>query len=201
MTRTRREKERIAKALSKRLERAETVYLTDFTGLDVDEMTDLRSRLKRKGIGYQVVKNTLAKRALEEIEFPDIEEFLEGPTGIVFGEEDPVVPAKIVREFAEEHEDRPSVKAGVVERRVVPAGEVERLAELPPRDELFASIAGSLGAPASGIHAVLSGLLRDLAWAVGEVARTKEEAGDGVGETHEEADGGEGETGDEAGPE
>lgn len=177
MTRSRKQKERIAKALSRRLEEAETVYLTDFTGLDVGEMTDLRSRLKREGIGYQVVKNTLAKRALEEIEFPDIEEFLEGPTGIVFGEADPVVPAKIVREFAREHEERPSVKVGVVERRVVPAGEVDRLARLPPRDELVASIMGSLGAPASGIHAVLSGLLRDLARMIGEVGR-EGEAGD-----------------------
>lgn len=170
------EKKRVTEDLSRRLEAAPTVYLTDFTGLDVKAMTVLRARLKEQGVDYTVVKNTLALRALEAIDFPEIEDHFSGPTGIVFGTEDPVVPARIVHEFAEEHEEKPTVKIGVVDRRVISADDVSHLASLPPRDELLASIMGSLTAPVSGIVGVLDGLLRDLATMIEQVPKRGETA-------------------------
>lgn len=168
------EKKRISADLSERLAEARTVYLTDFRGLDVGAMTEFRARLKSEGIDYRVVKNTLMRFALEGLDYPDIDEHLNGPTGIVLGAEDPVTPAKIVREFAGDHDERPSVKIGVVERRKVSAEEVERLAELPPKDELLGAIAAGLTAPVASIVGMMETLIRDIAHMVGQVAEENE---------------------------
>lgn len=171
-------KKEVTEDLSRLLEEAGAVYLTDFTGLAVEDMTELRARLREEGVGYRVAKNTLMRRALEGLDYPeDLEDHLRGPTGLVLGGEDPVVPAKIVKEFAEDHDDRPSVKVGVVDRRTISAEEVERLAELPTREELLASMLGSLTAPVSGIVAILDGLVRDIAHMAHAAAEKREQEG------------------------
>jgi len=157
-------KKQVTEDLTQVLEEAGAVYLTDFSGLDVESMTELRARLRSEGVGYRVAKNTLMRRALADLEdYPDLQEHLRGPTGLVLGGEDPVLPAKIVKEFAADHEDRPRVKVGVVGRETLSAEEVAKLAELPTREELIASIMGSLTASVSGIVGVLNGLMRDIA--------------------------------------
>jgi len=170
------EKQAIAENLANKLREAETVYLTDFTGLDVEALSSLRKRLRAEGVDYCVVKNTLTRRALEGLEFPDVDEHLRGPTALVLAAEDPVTPARVMREFAREHENRPVVKVGVVDRRVVPAEAVARLAALPTRDVLLGSIAGSLTASAAGIVGILGGLMRDIAMMIEDVARKGEAA-------------------------
>lgn len=168
------QKRRIAEELAREIDESGTIYLTDFTGLDVKAMTDLRARLRAEGIRYRVVKNTLMRRALEGLDLPDLSEHLDGPTGLVLGDEDPVLPAKVVREFARDHEDRPAVKVGVVDRRSVPPETVAELAELPPRDDLLGAIAGSLTASVGGMVQVLNGLIRDIAYMVEQVAQERE---------------------------
>lgn len=168
------QKRRIAEELAREIDESGTIYLTDFTGLDVKAMTDLRARLRAEGIRYRVVKNTLMRRALEGLDLPDLSEHLDGPTGLVLGDEDPVLPAKVVREFARDHEDRPAVKIGVVDRRSVPPETVAELAELPPRDDLLGAIAGSLTASVGGMVQVLNGLIRDIAYMVEQVAQERE---------------------------
>lgn len=153
---------------------ADVLYFTDFTGLNVQDMTELRRRFREAGSRYLVVKNRLALRALETLDLPDVSEHLQGPTGLIIAADDPVAPAKTLRAFAKEFEDRPAIKGGVVEKRRVSAAEITELAELPPREELLAGIAGSLTAPVAGIVGVLNGLLRDLAYMVEEVARKQE---------------------------
>lgn len=168
-------KKQVTEDLTKILDEAGAVYLTDFSGLDVESMTELRARLRSEGVGYRVAKNTLMRRALAELEaYPDLDQHLKGPTGLVLGGEDPVVPAKIVKEFAKEHDDRPRVKVGVVGRKTLSAEEVGRLAELPTREELIASIMGSLTASVSGIVGVLNGLLRDIAHMAHAAAEKRE---------------------------
>lgn len=156
---------------------AEILYLTDFTGLNVKDMTELRRRFRETDSRYLVVKNRLALRALEKLDLPDISEHLQGPTGLIIARDDPVMPAKTLRTFSKENEDRPTLKGGVVEGRLVSASEIAQLAELPPREELLAGIAGSLTAPVTGIVGVLAGLLRDIAYMVDEVARKRESGG------------------------
>lgn len=171
------QKQAIAQTIAASLREAETVYLTDFSGLDVEAQTRLRDRLLEQGADYRVVKNTLARRALEGLDIPDLTEHLKGPTALVLAGSDPVAPAKVVRDFAKEHDNRPVVKIGVVDRRVVPARDVEKLAELPGREVLLASIAGALTASVGGIAGVLGGLIRDIAVMAEEVAKKGEGQG------------------------
>jgi large subunit ribosomal protein L10 len=172
--RTKKEKIQLTAELIDTLGASDVLYLTDFTGLNVKEITELRRRFREAGYRFIVVKNRLALRAIEQLDLPDITEYLRGPTGFVVGTDDPVAPAKMLRDFAKENEDRPTVKVGVVENRLVGADEVMTLAALPSREELLAGIAGSLTAPLAGIVGVLEGLLRDIASMIEEVAKKQE---------------------------
>jgi large subunit ribosomal protein L10 len=163
--RTKKEKIQLTAELIDTLGASDVLYLTDFTGLNVKEITELRRRFREAGYRFIVVKNRLALRAIEQLDLPDI---------TVVGTDDPVAPAKMLRDFAKENEDRPTVKVGVVENRLVGADEVMTLAALPSREELLAGIAGSLTAPLAGIVGVLEGLLRDIASMIEEVAKKQE---------------------------
>jgi len=153
------EKQQVVDDIVRRLESAQGFYLTDFTGLNVKSITDLRARLRKAGVEYVVVKNTLAKRALQGLDLPDIADFFTGPTGLVIGREDAVTAAKILDEFAKEHDNRPTVKVGIVERRSVSAEEIGRIAKLPPREQLLAELAGALQAPMAQFVFLMQGLL------------------------------------------
>ena len=168
------QKQTIAEELQGQLTSSDVVYLTDFTGLTVEAIGALRRQLREAGAEYRVVKNTLTLRALEGTDIPDLTEHLQGPTALVLGGTDPVAPAKVVREFAKGNDERPVVKVGIVERRVVTQEEVTRLADLPPMDHLLASIAGGLTAGVGGIAGVLNSLIRDIAYMVEEVAKQGE---------------------------
>lgn len=170
------EKKQVAGELVEQLQTAGTVYLTDFTGLGVKDMTEFRTRLREEGLRYRVVKNTLMVRALEGLDFPDLSEHLEGPTGLIMGDDDPVAPARIVKEFAKEHDDRPVLKIGIVDRQAVEPEAIGRMADLPPREQLLGSIAGGLTASVAGIAGSLSALLRDITHMIEQVAKKNEEA-------------------------
>jgi large subunit ribosomal protein L10 len=169
------QKQTIAEELQGQLTSSDVVYLTDFTGLTVEAIGALRQQLREAGAEYRVVKNTLTLRALEGTDIPDLTEHLQGPTALVLGGDDPVAPAKVVREFAKGNDERPVVKVGIVERRVVTQDEVARLADLPPMDHLLASIAGGLTAGVGGIAGALNSLIRDIATMVEEVAKQGEQ--------------------------
>src|SRR2546430_11810988 len=105
-------------------------YVTDFTGLDVARLTQLRRRLRAAGVDYVVVKNTLALRALNDARVPGLEPHLAGPTGLVLGGADPVAAAKVLGDFAREFE-KPAIKVGLVDGKAVTPAQVKRLATLP----------------------------------------------------------------------
>ena len=157
------QKQEAVEALAVKLGRARAFYLTDFVGLPVKRMTDLRARIRREGGEYLVVKNTLAERALAGLDVPGIVEFFRGPTGLVIAVDDPVAPIKALTEFARENENRPAIKAGVVERQALRADQVERLARLPGREQLLAQLAGALQAPLSEFVFVLQAKLQEMA--------------------------------------
>ena len=169
------EKKQIAQDIAASLGDADTIYLTDFTGLDVGEMGELRGRLREAGASLRIVKNTLTIRALDGLDLPDLKEHLTGPTGLVLAGADPAAPAKVMRDFAKEHDARPVVKVGVVDRRTVGPEEIKLLADLPPRDVLLGGIAGALTASVSGIVGSLNAVIRDIALLVEEVAKKGEQ--------------------------
>lgn len=152
-------KEAAVTELAEKLGSATAFYLTDFTGLNVKNMTSLRAKLRQAGVDYMVVKNTLAQRAVEGLDVPDIASFFNGPTGLVIGVEDAVTAAKVLEDFAKDHDNRPTVKVGVVDRRTVTADQVSRLAKLPPREQLYAELAGAMQAPLSQLAWMLQGMM------------------------------------------
>lgn len=156
-------KQAVVSELAEKLRGSTALYLTDFTGLNVKSITVLRARLREAGVEYLVVKNRLVQRALDGLDLPDISTSLKGPTALVIGKQDPIAPAKVIADFAKDHEDRPALKAGIVERRTVSAEEIARLATLPPLDQLRAQLAGALQAPLSLFVQTLEAKLIEMA--------------------------------------
>lgn len=169
-------KQAVVDDLARKMESADAFFLTDFTGLSVKGMTELRARLREAGIEYVVVKNTLARRALGGLDLPDIAEFFTGPTGLVIGRDSVVEAAKILDEFAKQHEDRPKVKAGLVERKQVGAAEVSRLAKLPSREQLLSELLGALQAPLAQFAFVIQAPIYEFAGLLDALRAEREQA-------------------------
>jgi len=171
------QKERIVRDLESRLGEAKCLYLTDFTGLDVAAITELRRKLSEAEVEYVVVKNTLARRALAGGPYDGLAASLEGPSAFAMSGTDVVSPAKILTEFARETDDRPRIKAGAIEGQVVSLEEIRRIAELPPREDLLARLVGSARSPLAGLVWTLHGLLTQFVRTVDAVrARAEAEA-------------------------
>jgi large subunit ribosomal protein L10 len=175
MSQTKTEKQDLVSALATKLQGAGTLYVTDFTGLSVARITDLRRKLRAAGVEYVVVKNTLARRALTDAQRAGLESHLAGPTALVLGGADPVAPAKVLTDFAKEHE-RPKVRIGLVEGRTVTPEQVKQLAALPSKPQLLAQLAGALQAPMAGFLGAMNGVLYMMVGAL-EALQTKRSAG------------------------
>jgi len=160
MNRTKAQKQEMVTTLAQQVAKSETIYVTDFTGLNVAHITDLRRRLRAVGVEYVVVKNTLARRALTESQRQQggLEEHLAGPTALVLAGADPVGAAKVLTDFAKEFE-KPAIKIGLVEGKPVTPAQVKSLAALPSKQQLLAQLGGALQAPMAGFLGVLNGLL------------------------------------------
>jgi large subunit ribosomal protein L10 len=175
MIRTKAQKQETVTALAARLKRSTTLYVADFTGLDVAKMTQLRRRLRQAGTEFVVVKNTLARRALGDAQVPGLEQHLAGPTGLVLAGADPVAAAKVLADFAKEFE-KPAIKVGLVDGKAVTPAQVTRLASLPSRLELLSQLGGALQAPLAGFAGALNGLLMNMVGAL-EALRAKRAEG------------------------
>lgn len=157
------EKQKLVEEIADRLSRSKATIVTDYRGLTVAEVTELRKQLRDAGVDYQVLKNTMTRRAAEKAELAGINELLTGPNALAFGFEDVVAPAKVLFNFAKAHKAL-ELKGGVVEGRVVSAKEVEDLATLPSREGLLSMLLSVLQAP-----------MRNFAYAVKQIADSQEE--------------------------
>jgi len=135
------DKQILVDSLSAQLGAANAVYYTDFTGLNVKRMTELRRRFKKAGVDYVVIKNTLALRAVNEAGLAGTR--LHGPTGVVVAQ-DAITAAKVLFDFAKENDQRPLVKGGIYEGKAVDEAMVKKLASLPTREEALSIFAGYL---------------------------------------------------------
>ncbi len=173
MNRTKAQKQEMVTALAEQVAKSPTIYVTDFTGLNVAHITDLRRRLRAVGVEYVVVKNTLAKRALTASQRQEsgLEQHLAGPTALVLAGADPVSAAKVLADFAKEFE-KPAIKIGLVEGKPVTSAQVKSLAALPSKHQLLAQLGGALQAPMAGFLGVLNGLLYSM---VGALEALKEQ--------------------------
>ncbi|HEX7573338.1 MAG TPA: 50S ribosomal protein L10 [Bacteroidota bacterium] len=167
----REEKEQIVAEVSETARKAHGMFFTDFSGLTVEQATELRREFHKAGVDYRVVKNTLIQKALEQVTgYDGVYDSLAGPTGVAFAYEDPVVPARIIQKFAEKHK-RLSLKVCVLERQVFEGARLAELAKLPSRKEIMAAILGSVQAPLAGVPTVINAVIRDIVSLVDEIGR------------------------------
>jgi large subunit ribosomal protein L10 len=171
------EKHSFVEDFRERMQDSPAIFLTDFSGLDVKSMTVLRDELRKTGAEYLVVKNRLARLALQELDLPDLSAWLTGPTGVVIGHGGPVEAAKAVADFAKGHADRPTFKVGVLENSVLGPSDIERLAKLPPREQLLAMVAGALEAPLAAFAAVLEAKVQEMSGLLTALKEKKESEG------------------------
>ena len=160
--------------LTARLAAADTVFATDYRGLTVKQISELRTRLRDAETEYTVVKNTLARRAAADTGREALLPYLTGPTGIAWVGGDPAVAAKVLDQFAGEHSETFSIKGGLLEGIDLPTADVTRLAKLPPKEQLLAQLAGGIAAPLSGLAGGLSNLIGGLARTLAAVQAQKD---------------------------
>jgi large subunit ribosomal protein L10 len=165
-------KKAVVVELAGAMKNAATGVLVDYKGISVEADTKLRVELRKAGVTYKVVKNTLMRRAVQGIGLEALGPVLNGTTALAVSG-DAVAPAKILCEYAKKSGDKFKIKAGFVEGRVINVAEVQTLAELPPREQLIARALGGLNAPISGLVSVLNGNLRGLAVALNAIAEKK----------------------------
>lgn len=156
-------KQEAVDVLTSKLKESPTTVVADYRGLNVAQVTELRKQLREAGVEFQVLKNSLVRRATAAAELTELDEVLSGPTAIAFSGDDAVAPAKILNDFAKKNEAL-KLKGGVVEGRVVGVDQIKALAELPSREGLLSMLLSVLQAP-----------MRNIALAVKAVA-DKEEA-------------------------
>ena len=152
------DKEQLVAELTEKIRGAKALYYTDFTGLNVKRMTELRRRFRRAGVEYVVIKNTLAARAAADAGLDGATDRLRGPTGVVIGT-DAIVAAKVLADFAKENDQRPEVKGGLLEGKIIDAEQVKKLAAMPSLEQRLAELGAGLQAPLSGFLGALNGLL------------------------------------------
>ncbi|MBW4084673.1 50S ribosomal protein L10 [Paenibacillus sp. S150] len=147
-----------------KLQNSVSTVVADYRGLNVAQVTELRKQLREAGVDFQVLKNTLVRRATAAAELTELDAVLTGPTAVAFSEKDAVVAAKILNDFAKKNEAL-KLKGGVVEGRVIDADQLKALAELPSREGLLSMLLSVLQAP-----------MRNFALAVKAVADKEEQS-------------------------
>ena len=141
--------------IAERLKKAKVAVLTDYRGLTVSQLQDLRTRLRGGEVEYRVVKNTLARRAAEAAGVPELQSELKGPVAIAFGYNDLGVPAKLINEFVRATRLKLEVVGGLVEGRVFSSEQVKQLADLPSRESLIAQLLGTLQSPVGQLVGIM----------------------------------------------
>lgn len=161
------------------LKQAQGVYLADFTGLDVPAFTLLRKQLRDEDVSFRVIKNRIAKLAVKEAGVEGLDALFAGPTGLVYADDDPVAPARLLAKFAESSDGKPVIKAGYIDGRVYIDDQLQTLAKLPPREILLGQMVSAMQSPITGLVFVLSGILQKLVGTLQAVAdKKKDESGE-----------------------
>jgi large subunit ribosomal protein L10 len=167
------EKEQLVTELKDKIGSAQALYYTDFTGLNVKRMTELRRRLRKANVEYVVIKNTLALRAVNESGLVGAK--LKGPTGLVMAK-DAVGAATVLSDFAKENDAKPTVKGGMLDGASIDAAQVKRLAAMPTREQMLAELGAGLQSPLGAFLGAMNGLLMTFAGALDALKTQREGA-------------------------
>ncbi|MGD2102368.1 MAG: 50S ribosomal protein L10 [Acidimicrobiia bacterium] len=167
------------------LESAEAVFLTEYRGLTVQAVQDLRKAVRESNGDYKVVKMTLARLAAADAGIDGLDEFLSGPTAIAFAKSDPVSTAKALKDFSDDHEVF-VLKAGYLSGEILTPEQLSKLAEIEPKEVLLARIAGGAKAPMFKAAGMFASFTRDAASMFSQLL-DKKESGESAVETADEA--------------
>jgi len=148
--------------LTEKLKKAKVAVLTDYRGLTVSQMQELRGKLRTGNVEYRVVKNTLARRAADAAGYKALESELKGPIAIAFGYEDLSLPPRLINEFVRTTRLKLEVVGGLVEGRVFNRDQVKQLADLPSREVLLAQLLGTLQSPVGQLVGIMQTPLQQL---------------------------------------
>jgi len=150
------------------------IYLTDVNRIDAGKITDLRAEFRKNGLRYIVVKNTLARIALERKGIKEITPFLKGQVGVVIAKDDPTVPAKLIKDFRKKNKDLLEVKAAYVEGTTFDAKDTERLADIPSKEVLLSQLLSCMQAPITKFAQTLNGFMTTFVGTLDAVKTKKE---------------------------
>ncbi len=172
---TKEEKIQLAKELGDKIQRVQGAVFTDYRGLNVEQISSLRNELRQVGVEYQVVKNTLMRRALAGINGDEKlpEYLLLGPTAVAFSSGEPAAAAKVIKNFAAGN-NQLEIKGGLLDRKVLDKAEVLHLASLPGRQELLALLLAGMQAPVSGFVRTLGGIIPKFVRTLDAIRQQKE---------------------------
>jgi large subunit ribosomal protein L10 len=164
-----------AARLAEKVGRARGLYFTEYKGLTVEEITDLRRQCYQHKIDYLVVKNTFSRRVMKEQGYEFALPHLIGPTAICFGYADPAVPAKVLHDFSQKNE-KLVLKGGIFEGKAITAKDITRIKDLPSREQALAMVVGVVFGPVQAFHNVLTAVLRDFVSVIDQIAEKKKAA-------------------------
>ncbi len=155
------------------IEKSTGFYLVDYSGVNVEDINQLRREFLKEGVTYKVFKNTLLKRAFAEVEgFEEFEPLFVGMTGVAFADENYIAPAKIIKNYFKAKK-KFTFKGSYIDSQFYGAEKLDVLASMPTKDEVMASIVGSIAAPASGIVGAINAVMRDIVGLVDEISKKK----------------------------
>ncbi len=167
------EKEKVVDEIAEKMTQAKGVYLADYKGLNVEEISDLRNKLREAEVEFKVVKNTLARLSVNKVGYEGLLPYLNGPTAMAFALADPVVGAKVLAEFAKKN-DKLQLKACVFDGVVYGEERVKEIAQLPSKEEIHAQTVGMISAPLRSLMNILTGTLSAIVNVLDQIKEQKE---------------------------
>ena len=153
------EKQAIVEALAERIKNAEAGVLVDYKGITVAEDTALRTELRKEGVEYTVVKNTLTRKALDKLGMNELDSVLNGTTSLATADNDPIAPFRILSDYSKKLNERFNIKAAFMDGKVLNEAEIAEMSALPSKDALYAKVLGTMIAPITGLAVCLSQIL------------------------------------------
>jgi large subunit ribosomal protein L10 len=166
------QKTQAVEQVKEKLSRAKSIIVTDYRGLTVIQMTELRNKLRKEGAEFKIVKNRLAKIALRESNMNTLDDALKGTTGLAFGMKDPISPAKVLAAYAKDNE-KLKIIAGLMDNELLSSATIGELAKMPSREVLLGRFAGSLASPVQKLAFGLNQTAAKIVYALAAIARQK----------------------------
>lgn len=167
-------KKAVVEEIKTLLQESHSVVVVEYKGLTVADVTELREKFRENNVKYKVFKNTMVNLAMKDLGYEGYEELLSGPNAFAFSKEEIVDAPKISVEFAKDHKDKFTIKAGIVDGNIVAAEDVSALAKLPSKDVLLSMVLRALQGPISGLANVSQGVIRSAVYALNAVKEKKE---------------------------